>query len=530
MTALSLTITPSGFGRPEVAAFGIEYTIDGFRAGEVLLSMPSRITSVETMPPRDVAVCDVDGRVDVLMEEVPAADLRHWRAARTVTGPLTVRYTIPVRRVDENTRSAPLYDLRAEGDGLNGTGMTFLALPDFEGEAEISIRWDLSEAPSGTRAVTSWGEGQIDVYASRHDLVYAHFSVGPLHSHPAYGDPTLEWFGFYWTSEPTFDPVRIGEYTRTVYAAMAEFFAEPDPGFRVFARKHPYRGGGGCGLTRSFIFGYSETLPTSDTERESLIAHETVHTWLTLDGDQPSLSWYAEGLADYYATVLAHRSGLLDSDGLLARMNALLDLYYANPLQRLTFDRATELFWDDMRAQRVPYGRGLAYFLDLNGRLREAGGDLDSLVLEVLSRQRSGHAVGAAEWNTLVGSHLGGQVAARLHGDVLNGAVIRPHPLALGDAFTRVERTVPLIDIGFATASLAGDRIVRDLDPDSNAARAGLRDGDRIVDGLSFAELEAAPDRMMRLRVERSDAGLVDFEYHAVRGAVSGVAGVSSVP
>lgn len=527
MPKLDILITPTGFGRPEVAAFGIDYTISGVsaRAGEVLLAMPSRITSVETMRPRDLVAEDSAGVVPLDMEEVPGdadADHRRWRTRRDTDGPLRVAYTMPVRPVDANTRSAPLYDLRAEGPGLNGTGLTFLALPEF-GSAEITIGWDLGRAPSGTRAVTSWGESTIHVYAHRRDLEYAHFSTGPLESHPAEGDPGLESFGFYWTSEPTFDPVRIGEYTRVVYAAMADFFAEPDPGLRVFARKHPYRGGGGCGLTRSFIFGYSERLSTSDEEREALIAHETVHNWLTLDGDKPALSWYAEGLADYYAIVLAHRSGLIDDATMLAQMNDRLDLYYANPLQRLTFARATELFWEDMRAQRVPYGRGLAYFLDLAGRLREAGADLDALVLEVLGRQRSGQQVGGPAWTELVGRHLGDDVAHRLHADLLDGTVIRPHPLALGPEYARRDGVIDVIDLGFATASLAGDRIVRDLEPGSAAAAAGLRDGDRILDGRTYAELEAAADRVLRLVVEHSDGTTAEVRYRAVNGTIPAV-------
>lgn len=519
---MRLTITPSGFGRPDVAAFGIDYAIDGVEAaaGDVLLAMPSRITSVETMAPRGLAVADDAGGVPVAMREIDGdadSDHRQWLAERAVTGTLRVTYTIPVRPVDENTRSAPLYDLRAEGDGLNGTGMTFLALPSFDGTVDLTVQWD---APPGMRTVTSWGEGTVAAKATHHDLAYAHFSVGPLRSHPAEGDPSLATFGFYWVSEPTFDPVRIGEYSRGVYTTMAEFFEDPDPGFRVFARKHPYRGGGGCSLTRSFILGYSEALPTSDTEREALIAHETVHTWVTLDGDKPSLSWYAEGLADYYATVLPHRAGLIDDSEFLDRMNAHVELYYANPLQRLTFDRATELFWEDMRAQRVPYGRGMAYFLDLAGRLREVGADLDSLVLDVLRRQREGESVGLSEWNALVGQHLGSDIAGALHRDLVSGAVLRPHALALGSEFVRRDRAVPVIDIGFATASLAGDRIVRDLDPSSAAAAAGLLEGDQIVDGLSFAELESRSDRIMRLRVSRSGDRI---EYRAVRGTVDGV-------
>jgi predicted metalloprotease with PDZ domain len=525
---MNLTLTPSGFGRPDIAAFRVEYAIEvDVVAGGLLLAMPSRITSVETMAPRDVVAEDAAGPVPLVMQEIAGdadADHRQWLTERAVTGTLRVRYTIPVRPVDENTRSAPLYDLRAEGAGLNGTGMTFLALPSFEGAVDLTIQWDLSDAPPGTRAVTSWGEGTVSTTATHHDLAYAHFSVGPLRSHPAEGDPSLDTFGFYWTSEPTFDPVRIGEYAQGVYTTMAEFFEDPDPGFRVFARKHPYRGGGGCSLTRSFIFGYSEALPTSDTERAALIAHETVHTWVTLDGDQPALSWYAEGLADYYATVLPHRAGMIDDGAFLERMNAHVELYYANPLQRLTFDRATELFWEDMRAQRVPYGRGMAYFLDLAGRLRDVGADLDSLVLEVLRRQRSGQTVGAAEWNGLVGRHLGDSLASRLHADLLSGDLLRPHSRALGDGFVQQDRDVPVIDIGFATGSLAGDRIVRDLDPTSDAAAAGLRDGDQIVDGLSFAELESTPDRIMRLRVSRPSDWI---EYRAVRGSVAGVAWVT---
>ena len=63
-----------------------------------------------------------------------------------------------------------------------------------------------------------------------------------------------------------------------------------------------------------------------------------------------------------------------------------------------------------------------------------------------------------------------------------------------------------MFDLGFARHSLNDDATVSELRPGSNAARAGVRDGDTILDYTDLKQLTADPAARMTLRLRRAGA------------------------
>src|SRR5690606_1293922 len=123
----------------------------------------------------------------------------------------------------------------------------------------------------------------------------------------------------------------------------------------------------------------------------------------------PLTAWYTEGAAEFYASTLAYRAGVLSADDLLDIVNRRADSYYANPHLRLSNAEAGRIFWSDSRAQRVPYGRGFMYLTNINAQVRAASSgqrSLDDLVLDLLARQRRGEPAGLAEWKALIVAEL----------------------------------------------------------------------------------------------------------------------------
>jgi predicted metalloprotease with PDZ domain len=142
---------------------------------------------------------------------------------------------------------------------------------------------------------------------------------------------------------------------------------------------------------------------------------------------------------------------------------------------------AFELFWQDQRAQRVPYGRGLFYLADLDAKIRAAGDrSLDDLVLAVLERQRAGAKVGVDAWLDLVAAELG--EAARVDFAAMeSGEWVVPADGAFGSGYAREEILDHVIELGFDLAGLETRRVAG-LVAGSAAERAGVREGDRILD------------------------------------------------
>lgn len=496
MTSPTLTLDLE----PQPTGIHVTYTVrePEVGAGQALCRLPIVVAGIPGAPIRaaDLTVTDGLGELPLHEEdESPSASItyRRWCAARDTVGDVTVSYFAPVRHVDASTRNGPLFDLRAESGGVCGAGVSFLALPDSTRDYAVTVRWD---------GVSSNGEGTVEFVGPVERLMYCFYLAGPVHQYPA--DPAA--LSTYWLSEPPFDIRETTARVERVYEVLCDFFREPSPGHRMFLRKHPYHGNGGTALHRSFALGWSDTQAQTADELSNLLAHEITHNWPRLDGDHGETSWYSEGTAEYYSIMLPHRAGLIDDATFLELVNDRVRGYCTNPLQTLTTAQAAELYWTDPRAQRVPYGRGLFYLIDLNAKIHAASDgkrSVDDLVLTVLERQRAGENVSVADWIALVTDELGDQ-GAEGFAALDAGEWVVPPTDALGSRFTRHEITDHVMELGFDFAAVQKG-VVTGLRPDSAAAHAGIHEGDRLLRVPTNSELTNGGTVEVSLTLERDE-------------------------
>jgi hypothetical protein len=506
--ALNVVLKPRVDGDGVVAGLEVEMRLPApadTDAGDALLRMPVTLVSTPTAAysADDIQVRDSHGVVGLSAVDDPATPegvYRRYLAARAPTGDLLVSYVATPREVSAETRNGPLFDLRAQPGGLMGAGVYFFALPVQDAPYKITLDWDLSALPEGARGVWSMGEGSRSVTAPASTLAFSFYAVGSVASEPESG---AEDFALYWLAQPPFDIEDLATETRELYTYMSRFFGDEGAPYRVFIRENPYPAGGGTALARSFMFGYGAGGQTTSGGLQMLLAHEMAHNWPRLtDSAHPLTAWYTEGAAEYYSSTLAYRAGQLSADDLLEIVNRRADAYYANPHLRLTNAEAGQIFWSDARAQRVPYGRGFMYLTNVNAQIRAASGgqrSLDDLVLELLARQRRGEPGGLAEWKALLISELG-ETAGEEFEAMTQGEVIAPRPDSLGPCFRPVQVQTRPFDLGFDEMRLG---VVADLRSDSEAARAGLANGDEIVSLTPVAEVQKDEGRWMEMTIRR---------------------------
>ncbi|MFJ7215044.1 hypothetical protein [Amycolatopsis sp. NPDC098790] len=502
--ALTLSLTP----RP--AGIDVEYTVQepALIPDQVLCRLPILIAGVPGAPigAAELTVTDADGAVPLREEDEPPSPsirYRRWYPTRDTAGDVTVGYFAPVRQVDTTTKNGPLFDLRSEAGGVSGAGVTFLALPESDRDYAITLRWD---------GVSSLGEGTVELTGPVDRLAYGFYLAGPLKRYPEDETSSLK---TYWLDEPAFDIHEVAARSLHIYEVMCDFFREPSPGHRVFVRKHPYRGNGGTALLRSFTFGWNAADVPEVDDLSDLLAHEIAHNWPSLDGEHGETAWYSEGCAEYYSIVLSHRAGLIDDAEFLERVNERARAYYTNPLQTLSNQQAAEVFWQDARAQRVPYGRGFFYLVDLNAKILAASGgarSVDDLVLAVVERRRAGDKVGVADWVRLVTDELGDQGQTDFAA-LQAGEWMVPGAEAFGPRFTRREVTAHTTELGFDLKSLE-TRVVNGLVPESAAARAGVREGDRLAQAPAEGDLARGRVKEITLTLDRGEH-TIDVAYPA---------------
>ncbi|HEX3886204.1 MAG TPA: hypothetical protein VHW05_01815 [Phenylobacterium sp.] len=475
-------------------------------AGAALLTLPIVIANTDTVATTltDLKVTDAAGAVPLTVRDDPAAIeySRHWLAGRAVRGPLTVHYRAPVDDTPPARGSGPPYSLRTEGGGVSGVGNTFILLPEGKRAVPIVLRWDLSALPKGSGAMSSYGDGEVRLPpgpASR--LHSALYMAGPMHREPAQVKPTG--FSAAWLGDPPFDPRPLMVWAGKLHGWMSGFFKDPaEPPYRVILRYNPINAGGGAAMTNSFLLTWGAT--AKDPEKlKGTLAHEMIHTWTTSSlGGQ----WYGEGIAVHYQALLPLRAGLITPTDFLEDLNATARRYYTNALNGTPDREIAARFWEDTRIRTLPYDRGAMYFAVLDGKIRRASGgkhSLDDLIEEMVRRHRVGQPANDAVWRDLVGQALG-EEGLRLHADMLAGKLMLPESGDFGPCFARTTGKFRRFDLGFEPKSLVGDvKTIRGLIPGSEAAKAGLRDGDVVTYSVAMDSVQGDPKQTLTLKVTR---------------------------
>ncbi len=475
------------------------------KAGAPLLTLPMVIANTATIAETltGLTASDADGEVPLVVRDDPAKGLvwsRHWLAGRTTRGPVVVRYVAPVDNTPPTRGSGPPYALRTEGGGVSGVGNTFVLLPEDKTVRKIVLHWDLTALPKGSTATSSFGEGDVSLPDGPADqLASTVFMAGPMKREPGFVSQTG--FSSAWLGQPPFDPAPLMAWTNRLHGWMSSFFQDKTvPPYRVFLRYNPINAGGGTALTRSFLTTYG-----ADTKGDSLkgtLSHEMVHTWTDSDAGQ----WYGEGVAVHYQGLLPFRAGLLSPEEFLEDLNDTARRYYANPLNGTPDGEIAPRFWEDSRIRVLPYDRGGLYFAMLDGKIRRASGgkrSVDDLVLEMNRRFAIGQKTDDAVWIELLVKELG-EDGRKLHASMLAGGLMLPEPDDFGPCFSRRTTKVRRFELGFEPKSLVGTtKTIRGLIPDSEAAKAGLKDGDVVTYAVALDGVQGDPSATLTLNVTR---------------------------
>jgi len=494
-------------------------------AGAPLLSLPLVVANADTIATTVEALTATDGRGAIPLT-IKDDDARYWLAGRRVQGDVTVTYRAPIDDTPPARGSAPPYSLRTEGGGFSGVGNVFFLLPEASKPYRIALRWDLSAMGKDATATSSYGEGDVEIEAGPagrlNDTV---FMAGPMHREPS--NVVNGGFSSAWLGQPPFDPRPLMTWTMKLHAWMSVFFKDSsEPPYRVFIRYNPINAGGGTALTRSFLTTYGAR--TDPESLKSTLSHEMVHTWT----HSAAGMWYAEGIAVHYQALLPLRAGLLSPADYLADLNETARRYYSNSLNTTPDDQIAARFWEDTRIRVLPYDRGRLYLDMLDAQIRRVSGgkrSLDDVVLEMNSLDTAGGLTsdevfdrnsrhpGAAPTSDeaflkLVAKELGADPRPG-YSAMMAGGLVVPDSDAYGPCFTRVTGKVRRFELGFDPKSLVGGvKTIRGLIPGSEAARAGIRNGDIVTYAVALDSVQGDPNQTLTFRVTR-DGGRFPLTY-----------------
>ncbi len=482
------------------------------KAGEDLFKLALVANTVVTSG-KDVqglAISDATGTIAATVKDVEedgSNRTRIWQAPRAIDGAVTIRYRVPIDAAAPPL-ALPQYEMRTELDGFSAAANAFVILPADETARRAKIHWDFAAYGAGGVGVTSFGVGDVTsgepLPASRLSSVY--YMAGKPGVFQAGGD------GFFaaWQGTPPFAMDPLMHWAGDLHRFYGKFFGYMPPSFGVFGRTNVRNPGSGIGLTDSFAFTFNHTSKPDDLK--SLLAHEMLHSWVrSLDESMDAAggldrSWFGEGLAVHYQRMLPYRAGMITADEFLADLNETAARYYTNIKINVPNSEIPGGFWKDTRIRVLPYDRGSLYFAALDAAVRKASAgkhSLDDMVRTMLAARQAGKPMNEALWRSLLKEQLGAKGVADLDA-MLAGGTVTPPSDAFGPGFRRVSRQLRRFDLGFDPASLTvRPKLVKGLIAGSEAEKAGLRNGDEILNTFSQDGLQGDQTRMLTLEVKR---------------------------
>ena len=131
---------------------------------------------------------------------------------------------------------------------------------------------------------------------------------------------------------------------------------------------------------------------------------------------------------------------------------------------------------------------------------------LDDVVKELYRRETAKQPYGIPQWLELVGKELGPARAKADYDHMAAGGLLKPPAEAFAPCFSVVSHPARPFELGFARSSLNDARVVKDLVPGSAADKAGVRNGDVIVEVNDVNKVRADDTLAISLTLRRDGA------------------------
>lgn len=244
----------------------------------------------------------------------------------------------------------------------------------------------------------------------------------------------------------------------------------------------------GSGLTNSFATTASNNKWLEYEGLIYLFNHELQHNWTgqaIKNENEEEQYWFSEGFTEYYTTknIAKNSIGGLDEHYFFKKMNELITNLYLSPVKEAPNSEINyNNFWRSYEFSKLPYRRGAIFAFYLDELIqKDSNGEksLDDLMLAIKedavnNGQRLSHEYFISKAN----EYLKDDIRPFFDKHIINGELYDLASIfgTFGYDFNAI---TSVYDLGF---TFTEDRLgIADIDPTSNAYKAGMRKGDQIV-------------------------------------------------
>ena len=275
----------------------------------------------------------------------------------------------------------------------------------------------------------------------------------------------------------------------------------------------------GTGLTNSFALAASNNEHLEVQGLVYLLNHELQHNWigLTIKNDnEEEQYWFSEGFTEYYTikNISINRIYDLDEKYFIQEFNSKLKNLYNSPVVAAPNSEINyENFWKDRHYSDLPYLRGVVFAFILDQQIQrdsEGKQSLDDVMKQL--HENSDTKLSHSYFLEIVNPYLKESIDPFFERHMIRGV-----PFEMTAIFEELGLEYDLATVKVFELGVKKDdddaRHIAEVTPGSNAYKAGLRAGDRIV---SHSFVSERPDLEASFVVKRGDQKL-DIKFFPAR-------------
>jgi len=362
-----------------------------------------------------------------------------------------------------------------------------------QGRREVEVQFRMKDGSGALGSSFGIGPGPHLVRASDYDFDYSVIAGGRYRTAQGrcHGRPVETMIqGDFEIPDST-----VFSLVRKIVCGQRELFEDFDrPFFTVFVTERD-RLQAGAPVLHGFTAFVDAA--TDEAELRRLLAHEMIHTWFPRtarlveperpDAPETRTRWFHEGFTEYLSRMTLVGQGLETRAWMAERTNEDLERLAYHPHATATLDELEEAVREGRYTNshhRLHYRRGALLGLCWDQQIRDWSGGkhtlLDPLREVVREARASGGVIGLDRFGQIL-SQYGVDALGDVRRHLEERVPITVDAEALGADYHLGSRRLPSFEPGFDVAATLWNGAVTGLQENGPAARAGLREGMKIV-------------------------------------------------
>ncbi len=455
-SSIYYTITPL-FGN-KVPAIKVTAEIRGEIRSQLSVDLPSRWASGEYVEQlKEVKVDNFSYRI-ISNNELCSQLI--------ITIPkFTDRVIISYEVHQKNGDPAEVHEAIIRTDLVHSVGYGIFAIPsDAEETDKISFNIEWKEMPNKWKTISSYGTAKLlNFTAKAQELLHAIYAAGNLRIYQIADSKNPVFLSLYGSFDVKDNSIVAS--LQEIVKTQRSFFNDHDfPYYAIsLIEGNDPNSMGGTRLYDSFAAYLPKGM--NHTDYYILFAHEHLHNWIG-----GKISNNERGSLDYWW-----------SEEFIDECNQILRNYYLSPVINQPNSKIKNSFWKNENVQKLPYARGFVFAVYLNSliKLYDDTKSVDNIILDLFKIAKQ-QPFSVKSFKEIAKNYTFQGIEQEISRFIGQGKTI---DLTVAASILPLEKIkMGPYQRGFDRDKILKNKIIHNINPNSNAYKAGLRNGDKVVE------------------------------------------------